>query len=63
MSVVNLTSVVCENNPAAFLDPYRFEITFECLSELREGACAALGWSWAKVCMTCVRLGMASGVR
>ena len=26
------------NNPARFLDPYRFRVTFECIAALKEGA-------------------------
>jgi hypothetical protein len=37
MSVVSLLGVKIQNNPAAFTDPYLFEITFECLESLKEG--------------------------
>jgi len=37
MSVVSLLGVKVLNNPAAFNAPYKFEITFECLEQLREG--------------------------
>lgn len=37
MSVVSLLGVKIQNNPAKFTDPYEFEITFECLEQLREG--------------------------
>lgn len=36
MSVVSLLGVKILNNPASFLAPYEFEITFECLEQLRE---------------------------
>jgi histone chaperone ASF1 len=36
MSVVSLLGVKILNNPAAFTDAYQFEITFECLEQLRE---------------------------
>ncbi|KAI9929066.1 hypothetical protein ASPWEDRAFT_36988 [Aspergillus wentii DTO 134E9] len=36
MSVVSLLGVKILNNPATFLDPYRFEITFECLEQLQK---------------------------
>jgi histone chaperone ASF1 len=26
------------NNPARFLDPYHFRVTFECIAALKEGA-------------------------
>ncbi|EEB08225.1 histone chaperone Cia1 [Schizosaccharomyces japonicus yFS275] len=35
MSIVNILSVNVLNNPAKFLDPYQFEITFECLEPLK----------------------------
>lgn len=37
MSVVSLLGVKVINNPAAFSDPYEFEITFECLEQLQKG--------------------------
>ena len=37
MSVVSLLGVKIVNNPATFLDPYQFEITFECLEQLQKG--------------------------
>ncbi len=37
MSVVSLLGVKILNNPAPFTAPYEFEITFECLEQLREG--------------------------
>lgn len=37
MSVVSLLGVKILNNPAAFTDPYEFEITFECLESLKQG--------------------------
>jgi histone chaperone ASF1 len=37
MSVVSLLGVKVLNNPAPFTSPYEFEITFECLEQLREG--------------------------
>ncbi|RVX69462.1 hypothetical protein B0A52_06526 [Exophiala mesophila] len=36
MSVVSLLGVKVLNNPAPFTSPYEFEITFECLEQLRE---------------------------
>ena len=37
MSVVSLLGVKILNNPAPFLAPYEFEITFECLEQLQKG--------------------------
>ncbi|KAE8361396.1 histone chaperone asf1 [Aspergillus caelatus] len=36
MSVVSLLGVKIQNNPAPFLAPYQFEITFECLEQLQK---------------------------
>lgn len=36
MSIVSLLNVQVLNNPAKFLEPYRFEITFECLEPLKD---------------------------
>jgi histone chaperone ASF1 len=43
MSVVSLLGVKVLNNPAQFTDSYEFEITFECLEQLREGEMPAKG--------------------
>ena len=34
MSLVNVVGMVVLDNPTAFLNPFQFEVTFECLSEL-----------------------------
>ncbi|KAJ3116363.1 Histone chaperone asf1 [Phlyctochytrium bullatum] len=36
MSVVNITNVTVLENPTSFLTPYKFEITFDVISELKE---------------------------
>lgn len=36
MSIVSLLGIEVLNNPARFADPYEFEITFECLEQLKE---------------------------
>lgn len=36
MSIVSLMGVKVLNNPAKFTDPYEFEITFECLEQLKD---------------------------
>lgn len=38
MALVNVLNVDVLKNPAAFNDPFRFNITFECLSQLEEGS-------------------------
>ncbi|KAF8378655.1 hypothetical protein HHK36_030004 [Tetracentron sinense] len=37
MSAVNLTNVTVLDNPAAFLNPFQFEISYECLIPLKDG--------------------------
>ena len=34
MACVNVTNVTILDNPSTFLNPFQFEITFECLTEL-----------------------------
>ncbi|KAJ1675966.1 Histone chaperone asf1 [Spiromyces aspiralis] len=36
MSVINITNINILNNPVHFLESYQLEITFECLSELKD---------------------------
>jgi len=36
MSAINITNIVVNNNPARFLDPFSFDITFECLTPLED---------------------------
>jgi histone chaperone ASF1 len=37
MSLINVLNVEVLDNPASFLTPFIFEITFECLSDLNMG--------------------------
>lgn len=37
MSAVNITNVTVLDNPAAFLKPFQFEISYECLIPLEDG--------------------------
>ena len=37
MSRVNILNVRVLDNPSPFLNPFQFEITFECLDDLPEG--------------------------
>lgn len=37
MSAVNITNVTVLDNPAAFLNPFQFEISYECLVPLEDG--------------------------
>lgn len=68
MSVVSLLGAKLVNNPAPFLAPYQFEITFECLEQLQKGESCA--WSsleielWLHLLMSNVlRSGMETHLR
>lgn len=37
MAKVQLGNVVVLDNPSPFLNPFQFEVTFECIEELKEG--------------------------
>jgi len=37
MAKVHVSNVVVLNNPCEFNTPFQFEITFECIEELKEG--------------------------
>lgn len=37
MAKVQLCNVVVLDNPAPFFNPFQFELTFECIEELKEG--------------------------
>ncbi len=37
MALVNILNVNVLDNPSHFLNPFQFEITFECLQELQDG--------------------------
>lgn len=37
MSAVNITNVTVLDNPASFLTPFQFEISYECVSSLKDG--------------------------
>ncbi len=35
MSLVNITNIIIQNNPAPFLTPFSMNISFECLQEIK----------------------------
>lgn len=39
MAKVQLSNVVVLDNPSPFLNPFQFELTFECIEDLNEGIC------------------------
>lgn len=40
MSAVNVTNVTVLDNPSMFLNPFQFEISYECLVPLNDGECS-----------------------
>ncbi|CAD6272618.1 unnamed protein product [Miscanthus lutarioriparius] len=45
MSAVNITNVAVLDNPTAFLNPFQFEISYECLVPLDDGDIGLWGWA------------------
>jgi len=39
MAMINVVNMVVLDNPTQFTNPFRFEITFECLQQLEDGTC------------------------
>jgi len=37
MALVNINHVTVLDNPTSFTNPFQFEVTFECLQELKDG--------------------------
>ncbi|KAF3539937.1 hypothetical protein F2Q69_00020020 [Brassica cretica] len=37
MSAINITNVTALDNPAPFVSPFQFEISYECLTSLKDG--------------------------
>ena len=37
MALVNINQVTVLDNPTSFTNPFQFEVTFECLQELKDG--------------------------
>lgn len=37
MAYVNVLNVQVLDNPSAFVNPFQFEITFECVNQLKDG--------------------------
>lgn len=37
MSAINITNVAVLDNPAPFVSPFQFEISYECLNSLKDG--------------------------
>lgn len=38
MAKVQIGNVIVLDNPSSFLNPFQFELTFECIEELKEGS-------------------------
>lgn len=60
MSAVNITNVTVLDNPASFLTPFQFEISYECVSSLKDGMYVCLyiylftGCMLIKLVVSCV---------
>lgn len=39
MAYVTLTNISVLDNPTSFLNPFQFEVTFECIHSLDDGTC------------------------
>ena len=65
MAKVQLTNVTVLDNPTAFLNPFQFEITFECLEDLADGEPEALRlcYSNKRPPLLSFRPGVANSVR
>lgn len=37
MALINITNIIVEENPAPFLSPLKFKITFESVKDVAEG--------------------------
>lgn len=50
MAKVQLANVTVLDNPTAFLNPFQFEITFDCLEDLADGerTAEAFAWRWLR---------------
>lgn len=44
MAKVQLCNITVMDNPSQFLNPFQFEITFECIEELKEGKFPKIWW-------------------
>ena len=42
MAKVQVTNVTVLDNPSPFLNPFQFEVTFECFEDLPEGKCTVV---------------------
>lgn len=66
MAKVQLTNVAVLDNPTAFLNPFQFEITFECFEDLPNGQHARISDLYLRVlCVTSllVRFGVENHLR
>lgn len=46
MAKVHLCNITVMDNPSPFLNPFQFEITFECTEELKEGKTYSYTTDW-----------------
>ena len=48
MALVSISNVEILDNPAPFTNPFQFEITFECVAELKGGTCHLSSFFFSK---------------
>ena len=48
MALVNVTNIVVNDNPALFTRGFKFQVTFECIAPLTDGACVC-GVRWCQM--------------
>lgn len=63
MAKVQLCNITVMDNPSPFLNPFQFEITFECIEELREGTVETNAESVSGSLTTLFRSGMENDLR
>lgn len=39
MTAINITAITVLDNPTLFVNPFQFEIQYECLQDLQHGEC------------------------
>lgn len=64
MAKVQLCNITVMDNPSPFLNPFQFEITFECIEELKEGMYYGCYYRRLNIALsTCVRFTLKSRVQ
>lgn len=53
MSLINITNIVIKNQHSAFSDPFIFKVTFETLTEIKEGIYLLISYRNRMECDIC----------